>query len=220
MFFITTLVLLFLIKIRFPNNRLICNTIRLRYGVPTLHIFRNLEKAIRRKEKLECDIKYLQACLHYKVIPKFLRIKLYKKCLENTEQCRSLQLKLLHSEIRFKERRLAAFSNKVPELQASLGNHVSRLDNSCIHLWLRRKQDKVTLHTRTTHDSKLQRLVISPIAVNLNPEKVVFNYSDHILTKTEKEALLLGLDFNLPIRNINYFKYFLVLENFTQLSRI
>ena len=150
--------------------------------------------------------------MHYKAIPKFLRIKLYKRCLENTEHCRSLQLKLLHSEIRFKERRLTAFTNRVSELQASLGAQVSRLDNSCINLWLRRKQDNVTEQTRNKHESKLRRLGISPTAVNLNLEKLIFNYSDHILTNIEKEALLLGLDFNLPIRSINYFKYFFTFE--------
>ena len=212
MFFITTLVLLFLLKIRFPHNQPFSDILRRRYGVPVLHSFRNLEKSLRRRDKLQCDIEYLQACLHYKVIPKFLRIKLYKRSLENTAQCRSYQTKLLQSELRYKERQLKIFDDRVDQNRTTLSAQISCLDSSCVNLWLRRKQENVRRKIRTTHSSKLHRLGISPIAVNLEPEKVLFNYSNYTLSNTEKEALLLGLDFNLPIKSINFFKYFFSFE--------
>ena len=78
MIFIVSLVLLFILKIRFPSNQPIANIIKARYGAPALQAFRRLESELRKRDKLQCDIDYLQTCLHYRATPKFLRIKLYK----------------------------------------------------------------------------------------------------------------------------------------------
>ena len=212
MIFITTLVLLFILRLRFPANQPISHSIRKRYGVPTVQAFRSLEKVLRRRDKVLCDLEYLQSCLHYSTIPKFLRIKLYKRILETTPLCKTWQLKLLQSEIRFKTRKLNQCNSQVLHQQGTLRTLVSRLDYSCINLWLQNKQKNAISQTRATHSAKLHKLGISPISVTLDPSKVIYNYSDRVLTNSQKHALLLGLDFNLPIRHINFNKYFFAFE--------
>lgn len=84
MMFVWTLVLLFILKIRYPRNQPISNTIKNKYGEPGLKCFRNLENIWRKRDKLVCDIKYLEWCYVYETIPKFLKIKLYRRLLENS----------------------------------------------------------------------------------------------------------------------------------------
>ena len=45
-----------------------------------------------------------------------------------------------------------------------------------------------------------------------NPEKVIFNFPDHILNITEKSLLSKGLNFAIPPKNINYADFMLPFE--------
>lgn len=65
-------------------------------------------------------------------------------------------------------------------------------------------------HKKPEGHTRIQtaRLGASPTALQLDPKRIIFNYSNHNLTNTETQALLVGLDFNFPIRRINFFKCF------------
>ena len=63
------------------------------------------------------------------------------------------------------------------------------------------------------HEKKLRKLQLSPLSSGLNGDKVIFNYSNGILTASENKILLLGLDFGLPLRKLNFNKYYLIFEN-------
>ena len=45
-----------------------------------------------------------------------------------------------------------------------------------------------------------------------DPDKVIFNFSDHVLNTTEKSLLSKGLNFAMPPKNINYADYMLPFE--------
>ena len=73
---------------------------------------------------------------------------------------------------------------------------------------LNRKYEK---EIEKIHKSKLNRLGIQH-QFSLPPKDVIFNLSSKILSRKEELLLSLGLDFNLPVYKLNYFRYFVEFE--------
>ena len=48
--------------------------------------------------------------------------------------------------------------------------------------------------------------------ISHNPDKVIFNFSTHVLNTTEKSLLSKGLNFAIPPKNINYADYVIPFE--------
>jgi hypothetical protein len=67
--------------------------------------------------------------------------------------------------------------------------------------------------TLRAHHSKLISIGANSSLDPVNPDKVIFNYSDYLLNETEKRLLAFGLEFRLPVYKINFYRYFLAFEN-------
>ena len=113
MMFITSLVLLFILKLRFPSNRQITGTLRSKYGGQAVHNFRRVKTFWRKRDKALGDMNYLKICYNSNSTPKFLRIKLYKRHLQRTSHVRELQRKLLERETSSKSRHLQELQHKL-----------------------------------------------------------------------------------------------------------
>ena len=97
--FIVGLILLFLAKLRF-GGRPITATLTNRYGHATLQLYRRIEKLEFRVKKIEEDLKFLDLCQSYRLIPNFLKFKTYCKKFQFTKTYFNWQFKLLEYEIR------------------------------------------------------------------------------------------------------------------------
>ena len=84
MFKIVSLVILFILKLRFPRNRPLSDIIVNRYGRPTLQNFRKYESRSYKLRKAEADRTFLILCKSYNVVPRFMKFKLYKRIVCNT----------------------------------------------------------------------------------------------------------------------------------------
>ena len=211
--FITALVVLFIFKLRFPRNQPLPQVITRRYGLPTLRLFRKYEKAYQKVEKLKCDRKFLIVCKSHEVLPRFLHFKLYRKTLHNSKLYRSWQFKLLHLEITSKNRQILKFQKSLEECKTNLKSSVSVLDFICMNNFIENSIKKFTTKISETHEKKLKNLGISSQMYPLDPNLVIFNYSNRILTDQERNLLTLGLNFKLPMYKLNFFDYFLSFEN-------
>ena len=211
--FITALVVLFIFKLRFPRNQPLPQVITRRYGLPTLRLFRKYEKAYQKVEKLKCDRKFLIVCKSHEVLPRFLHFKLYRKTLHNSKLYRSWQFKLLHLEITSKNRQILKFQKSLEECKTNLKSSVSVLDFICMNNFIENSIKKFTEKISETHEKKLKNLGISSHMYPLDPNLVIFNYSNRILTDQERNLLTLGLNFKLPMYKLNFFDYFLSFEN-------
>ena len=217
--FIISLVLLFILKLRFPSTQPIAGTIRNKYGTQALQSFRKVENIWRKRDKTMCDIDFLKICYNSNTIPKFLRIKVYKRHLQHTTHVNALQRKLLEDELTFKGKHLEALERELSDTLAQLQSHIGKIDFSALKLWLIRKQNRVVNKIKQIHEKKLRKLQLSPLSAGLRVDKVIFNYSNRILTASESKILLLGLDFGLPLRKLNFNKYYLIFEKlFLQLQ--
>ena len=220
MIFITTLVLIFIIRLRFPKNRSIAQVINHRYGRPVLLLFRKYEKLYIKLRKLECDIEFLNQCKAYNVLPKFLHFKLYRKNLQNSNLYRSWQFKLLNIEISSQKKQNSRTLKFRNDAHTSLKNQVSYIDMICLERLITDNSDRVIRNVKSTHSRKLDNLGIVNSLKPLDPSRVIFNYSDYVLSQNESNLLTLGLNFKLPIFKIDYFKYFLSFERmYNMLSR-
>ena len=209
--FSIALVLLFIIKLRFPRRQPISVTIEERYGRPTLLLYRRLEKLRFRTEKIQEDLKFLKICKDYRLTPNFLKFKLYSKNFSYTRTYKSWQFKLLDFEIRSQESKLVSVTREVDEIKESLHSAVLYIDYRCLLCMIDSFTEEKLLNVRITHKRKLRNLGID-IDKKIDINKVIFNFSKRVLTLSEKNVLSLGLDFGLTPCKINYTKFFLGFE--------
>ena len=77
MFFCAALVILMIIKFRFPNGKSIHQVIERRYGRPLLNLFRKFENFDLKIRKSLCDIEFLNVCLENELTPKYIYLYIF-----------------------------------------------------------------------------------------------------------------------------------------------
>ena len=126
--FVTAIVLLYILKIRYPSSVPISVCTFRRYGSETLSACRKFEHNLKRHEKALLDSRFLHSCKSYNIFPKCLQFKRYNKALHSSEAHKKFQGKLLDQEIK-------AY-NTLPKLlqesQDSFKQQVSWLDFSAL----------------------------------------------------------------------------------------
>jgi hypothetical protein len=213
MFAAVVYVILFLLKIRFPKNKSISTILQQRYGYNTLILFRQYEKSSKKLTKVDLDLKFLHLCKSYDVYPKFVQFKLFKENLYSSDLYKSWQKKLLDIEIKEKKKALFKLTAATNNLRLKLQDAVRAIDFPFLKNFIHAGNLKYEVDVTKTHHSKLFHLGISTSLDGLNPDKVIFNYSNYALSETEKRLLSFGLEFRLPVYKINFYRYFLSFEN-------
>ena len=69
---VISIVLLFLVRLRFPSNLSTIQVITNRYGNDTVKLVRQLEKLDYKHRKILLDLNFLENCIKNNVTPKFL----------------------------------------------------------------------------------------------------------------------------------------------------
>ena len=177
--------------------------------VKLLYKYRNLS---RNKCKCELDLEFLSKCKTYYVFPKFLRFKLYKRCLQTSSLYKSWQSKLLINEIDCKKKSIRKCSRELVELESLLCSSFYKVEVWAIRHFVSESVNIFRRDVMRTHVSKLRSLGIDNNLAPCNPDKVIFNYSSLVLNDRVKLLLAFGLDFGLPIYKLNFYKYFLCFE--------
>ena len=189
MFFVTALVLLFIIKLRFPRGKSISTIIINRYGQQVLQQFRNLEKCSYKLKKTRCDIEFLTICQRNKVIPNFINFKLYNNRLYKSQLYKQFQNELLEKEIRSKKSEERVLSSKVSNLTTNLKESVSFFDFNHLVAFIDNNIKSRIVDVNNRHKHKLSRLGIKEFISDVDPNQFIFNYSNRILSEKEKEVL-------------------------------
>ena len=131
MFFKAFLALLFIIRLRrIPTH--LSDYVRVRYGEQGYKEYRCYENTKRNLTKAGLDKNYLTTCKSYDVIPKFLRFKLYKRCLNSASFCKEWQTKLLIGEIHYKKRAEEKLLLVVSSAEVRIRSTFSWLDASIV----------------------------------------------------------------------------------------
>ena len=78
--------------------------------------------------------------------------------------------------------------------------------------YLRHKVEEQMRKIRDDHTRKLRDLGVNNDLSPCNPDKTVLNYSSVSLSPSLKTLLAFGLDFCLPVFNLNFYNYFYKFE--------
>ena len=159
--------------------------------------------------KLEEDLKFLRYCKEYQVIPKFIRFKTFSRNFQFTRTYRNWQFKLLDLEINSQTRKYNDLKISLETIKDELRSTLSCLDFKYIMFLLDAGLERKLTNVKITHSRKLKALGVD-LSKKIDVNKVIFNFSNRILSDEEKEVLGLGLDFALPSINVNFMKYFFV----------
>ena len=74
------------------------------------------------------------------------------------------------------------------------------------------KNDRTLAHHQNIHSKKLFNLGLEVSKVSHDPNKIIFNYSSHNISKSEKSLLCKGLNFAIPPDKLEYSDYLLPFE--------
>ena len=111
-----------------------------------------------------------------------------------------------------KASKLEKLKNERNKIILQLRNIVSILDFNHLLNFINSVNDKKVSKIQHTQNKKLFNIGLHHEVTRLNPQKLIFNYSDKILTPDEIETLSHGLKFALPPSKINYSRWFLAFE--------
>ncbi|XP_063590046.1 uncharacterized protein LOC134766927 [Penaeus indicus] len=182
-----------------------------KYGKTALDIFRRTEKLSFRSKKLQKDIKFLNHCRSYNVIPKFLNFRVHNPAFESTLTYRSWCFVLLDREITSQKKKDIVITKKLQNDLALLKSVLSPLDYICICRLINNNVRKKLLKVDNIHSKKLLKLGID-VKKRVDINKVIFNFSDRILTEEQKDVLAHGLDYCMPPNMISFHNFYLYFE--------
>ena len=143
--------------------------------------------------KSALDVKFIINCKTHEIFPKFLRFKLYKKCLQSAAFYKSWQTKLLAREFQFKRKAEQSLSTKVILIENEIRTKFSSFDAAAVFRHSGKIVDAFKLATVSTHRSKLYSLGIDSTLKPLNPDTVISNYSSVVVPPRVKYLLAVGL---------------------------
>ena len=211
-FYTTILALLFILKISKSSGSRILNYVKNFYGEDAFKAVRIFSTTSQKLQKAELDILFLEKCKIYNVFPKFLKFKLYKKCLESTQLYRSWQSKLLVNELHSKRKTVVHLSSKIEAQKSDLEKIFPKICLYSVISSVSCSVKEFRRSTEETHRRKLFKLGIKNELSPCDPDKVIFNFSSVCLCKRTKFLLAFGLDFCLPVYKLDFYKYFLSFE--------
>ena len=207
------LVLLFILKLKFCRNENIAVYLRHKYDGTTLGIYRRLELSTKKWKKAQLDHEFLLYCKMNDVVPNFVKFKVYRSSLYNSDFYRNATRSLLDLEIESKLKAINRLGASVASLSSALYGSLSYVDTVYIKTLLNKNISKYVGDTSKVHERKLLKLGINQPKF-VSPKDVIFNYSDHELSPKEEFLLSLGLDFCLPNFLPKFTRFFLPFEVF------
>ena len=132
MFYIIAIVLLFIIRCRFPKSRSLTGVIRSRYDNHVLKIIRKYEKYDYKICKLSVDIEFLNNCLNHDLCPPFLKYKMSSKRLQTSDKYKISQRVFTQQETTFQTLMIEKVCEQLNKVKDDLRTVVSFFD--CSHI--------------------------------------------------------------------------------------
>ena len=185
------------------------------YGLSTLRSFRKLQKLHLQRDKSLCDLEFLQKCKSKGVFPKFIVFKTSIRNFRNSKLYVSILHKCLRFEISNKQKKYNKLSKDFDNKLEQFRKTVSWLDYRVAFSLITKDNSKKINKVKVIHTKKLSALGVSQ-GSELDADKVIFNFSNRVLTKEEKEILKLGLQFGIPAKKVSFVNNYLYFEKFIQ----
>ena len=175
---VITLVFLFLVRCRFPTQFSIISTLQKRYSENLVKSVRKLEKLDFKHKKVQLDLEFLQTCKKNNIIPKFLRFKLANRQLSLSHAYNICQRRLLNEEISNNHNLVRTLTFNLRYLKNDLKCVLNIIDLAHVITVLKVRKVQGKKISKLCSDNFYYESVTSR-----DPEKVLFNFSNHSLTE-------------------------------------
>ena len=177
---------------------------------------RRFEKLDFKHQKAALDLQFLKTCQEFKVIPKFLQFRVANNSLRQSQTYQTYKKRLLLEEIRIKKKNLKNLLRELLAVKEELLRSISFLDVNHVFNLIVSSNEKSILKCGHVQQKKLRNLITGykpeTSLDSHDPEKVISNFSSHILSDSEKSLLCKGLRFALPPKKIDYADFLLQFE--------
>ena len=177
--------------------------------VKDIRKFEKIDLALR---KCKVDLLFLEACLENQVIPKFLNFRVSNLHLKTSRVYCACHLKLLREEIALKRSRMKTLEKDFNTRKRKSGGTLGIIVYPHVCCLFLNKNDKKLKNKQDINSKKLFKLGIDSSKTSYDPEKVIFNYSSHVLTESEKSLLCKALNFAIPPDKLEYSDFLLPFE--------
>ena len=196
--------LIFVLRLRFPPGSSLVTILKKRYNNDSLAAFRKFRRVELELGKAKLDLFFLSNCKKRSIVPRFLWLKVANRRLRNSSAYRQCQNKLLQEEIS-KHARIRILSAQSTVAYSNLPGLVSTIDFILLKtLSDRENSKKLTQHQRI-QDRKLFRLCSDSKTTNtINPNDVIFNFSNRLISDEDKEILSRSLNVCIPQKSLNH----------------
>ena len=211
-FQVITWVYFFLFNIRY--RRPVSQVLHQNYGQSTLKTFRRLQKLHLQRAKSLCDLEFLQLCKLRNVFPRFLFFKSSIRNLRDSKLYVSILYKCLNFEINNKRKKYNRLGKDYHVCLQQFRDNVSWLDYKVSLSSITKDNSRKINNVKATHNKKLASLGKYQDG-ELDADKVIFNFSDRVLSNEEKQTLKLGLQFGFP-KQTSFVNHYLSYEKFIQ----
>ena len=121
-------------------------------------------------------------------------------------------MKLLREEISVEKFKVKTFEKDFLVLKRKLRETLGIIDYTHLCCLVLNKSDRKLKHQQDIDSKKLSDLGFENSLTSHDPDKVIFNYSSHVLTKSEKSLLWKGLNFTIPSKTLEHADYLLPFE--------
>ena len=190
------LVFMFLIRLRFLKNLSLIQVIHKRRGNTVDTLVRRFEKLDFKHRKAALDLQFLKTCQEFKVTPKFLQFRVANDSLKQSQTYQTCKKRLLLEEIRIKKKNLKTLVRELSVVKEELLRSISFLDVNHVFNLIVSTNEKSVLKCRHVQQKKLRNLIpgYKPETSldSHDPEKVISNFSSHILSHSERSLLCKG----------------------------
>ena len=129
------------------------------------------------------------ACLHNNIIPKFLNFRVSNSYLKSSRAYHACHIKLLKEEISIKKSRIGTLEKDLNNRKEKLRETLGIIDYTHVICLFLTQNDRKLAHHQNNHSKKLFNLGLEVSKVSNDPDKIIFNYSSHKLSKSEKSLL-------------------------------
>ena len=152
---VISLVLLFMMQIRFPADKSIAYILRFRYGNILVKGLRKLEKIDYKLPKCKLDIAFLETCQEDKIRPKYLNLGVSNLHLKTSRSYYSCQMKLLKEGISVKKSKVKTFEKDFIAMKRKLSETLGIIDYTHICCLFFNKNDRKLQHQYDIYSKKL-----------------------------------------------------------------
>ena len=194
---VAAIVFLFLIRLRYPHPKSFSK--RRRYGDKLIKRLRKFENIDYRLQEAELHLEFLVKCRDINLIPKFLNFRLANRSLRFSLTYAHCQSNLLWEEIGLKKSNVRVLRKEFNNLHSFLQQQINSIDYAHIcSKFLKTNDLKLKLNSVVQQKNFFH--LLKEKRSYQNPEKVIFNYSDNVLSDCENSLLTKGLNFSIPCK--------------------